>query len=548
MVLKKIHYLFRFYFTVRHLKVRQLFYRVYYRFRKVKFSAVSGIKKNNAFDIAHIYCWKSFEANDFQSFEFMGLKGGLDWHSSCRPKLWLYNLHYLDGLISCTPISLIEKSRLLNRWISSNPPFEGCGWEPYPLSLRIVNIVKWFHDQPSLQDGWLNSLATQTQALSVQVEYHVLANHLFANGKALVFAGSYFEGGQARAWLSQGLKILDAEIKEQFLTDGAHFELSPMYHASLLWDMCDLVNLASHTNIESLRSRIPSWKQIVEHGIVWLRDMQHPDGEIPFFNDSAFKIAPNLQQVEGYATSLGCLPANSNINPDSLHGVCHCESGYGAIYFGADCKALLNFSRIAPAYQPGHAHADTLSFELSLFGQRVFVNSGTSLYEDCPERLRQRGTAAHNTVEIDCENSSEVWAGFRVARRANVILEEFEVELDTVKFSCSHDGYARLHGKNIHFREWSARSNQLKITDRIAGKYCVAKSRLYVHPSAIVTLHGEHVVITMPSGQVIHVLFHGADKVNILESTWHPEFGVAIANKCIVTEFGGGALITTVDW
>ena len=81
--------------------------------------------------------------------------------------------------------------------------------------------------------------------------------------------------------------------------------------------------------------------------------------------------------------------------------------------------ALLDVAPVGPDYLPGHAHADTLSFELSLFGQRVLVNSGTSQYEAGPERSRQRGTAAHNTVIVDGHDSSEVWAGFRVARRAS---------------------------------------------------------------------------------------------------------------------------------
>ena len=40
----------------------------------------------------------------------------------------------------------------------------------------------------------------------------------------------------------------DEEIQEQFLSDGGNFELSPMYHASLIWDLCDLVNLSILSN------------------------------------------------------------------------------------------------------------------------------------------------------------------------------------------------------------------------------------------------------------------------------------------------------------
>ena len=75
---------------------------------------------------------------------------------------------------------------------------------------------------------------------------------------------------------------------------------------------------------------------------------------------------------------------------------------------------------IGPDYIPGHAHADTLSFELSLSGQRIFVNSGISEYGLSEERLRQRQTKAHNTVSVNDLSSSQVWSGFRVAKRASL--------------------------------------------------------------------------------------------------------------------------------
>ena len=41
---------------------------------------------------------------------------------------------------------------------------------------------------------------------------------------------------------------------------------------------------------------------------------------------------------------------------------------------------IFDLAQIGPDYLPSHGHADTLSFELSVYGKRVFVNSGTSMY------------------------------------------------------------------------------------------------------------------------------------------------------------------------
>ncbi|MEB0200013.1 MULTISPECIES: alginate lyase family protein [unclassified Pseudomonas] len=539
--------LLKFYYTVKMLRSKQIFYRIYYRFFKVSPFTSTGFSKRDLFSLSAVPKWNASRYLANGEFNFMGIQGPVEWDNTNLPKIWLYNLHYLDNLASSDE-DVSAAGDLVNSWISGNPPFVGIGWEPYPLSLRIVNLIKWFQRQSTLQARWLDSLAAQTHALSEQVEYHILANHLFVNGKALVIAGCFMEGTQAESWQALGLKILDAEVSEQFLADGAHFELSPMYHASLLWDMCDLVNLALHTPLAPLRSRLVRWQQVVKLGILWLRSIQHPDGGIPFFNDAAFGIAPTLNDLEGYARLIGCLPDDSDSDRSSVSMRCHIESGYAVMDFGDSCKALLNFAQIAPDYQPGHSHADTLSFELSLFGQRIFVNSGTSQYGEDSERKRQRSTAAHNTVEVDGQNSSEVWAGFRVARRARAMLDTFESSADSARISCHHDGYVRLKGKNLHAREWLGKVGELQVTDRLTGVFGQAVARLFVHPEVRVVQNGENLIATLPRGEVVSICIGGASSINLVDSTWHPEFGKSVSNKCIIAGLSSETLTTTISW
>ncbi len=152
-----------------------------------------------------------------------------------------------------------------------------------------------------------------------------------------------------------------------------------MYHASLVWDVCDLLNLARLTGVPELATRVSSWMLVVERGLQWLEAMSHPDMDISFFNDAAFGIAPSLDRLKEYSMILGCEPhSNRKLSAPCVRHLK--ESGYVVIFLDGNGKAILDVGRVGPDYQPGHAHADTLSFELSLFGQRVLVNSGTSQY------------------------------------------------------------------------------------------------------------------------------------------------------------------------
>ena len=138
--------------------------------------------------------------------------------------------------------------------------------------------------------------------MSKNIEWHLLGNHLFSNGKALIFAGLYFDGPAPRDWLTTGLDILSREIREQILPDGGQFELSPMYHSLALEDILDLVNI-SRAFPDRIDEEFASLLvQTAERMLGWLSAMTHADGEIALLNDSAFGIAPAPAQLVRYAS------------------------------------------------------------------------------------------------------------------------------------------------------------------------------------------------------------------------------------------------------
>ena len=166
----------------------------------------------------------------------------LDWHPADKSRLWRYNLHYFDYL-QWDVIAPDVRDALIESWLAQNPP--GCedAWEPYTVSLRIVNWVKYFAGRDDLPATWQQSLFEQAHWLSHNLERHILANHFLKNAKALIFAGAAFDGRHAGEWLSLGKTLFREQIAEQFLPDGGHYERSPMYHSIALEDCLDVLNL-----------------------------------------------------------------------------------------------------------------------------------------------------------------------------------------------------------------------------------------------------------------------------------------------------------------
>ncbi|GAB1458706.1 hypothetical protein MASR2M50_04800 [Thauera sp.] len=501
-----------------------------------------------------------------RSFVFLNEPGGLDeigWDGEQREKLWRYNQHYFDDLNAIDA----EARRawhlaLIEDWIAHNPPGQGNGWEPYPLSLRVVNWVKWALSGGELSPAAVHSLAVQARWLTGRLEIHLLGNHLFANAKALLFAGLFFEGAEADGWRKTALAILAREIPEQFLADGGQFELSTMYHALALEDALDLLDVTAcygggRAAVGGAESdllvggaasdaamgdclRVRGWLAprvgAMRH---WLRVMCHPDGEIALFNDAAIGIAPSVVELEAYFAR--CAP---DAAAPGLKTVEHlADSGYirltasppagapqganraagggaavddGTAVFAAGAAptggidasvgapqganngailpaavALLDVARVGPDYLPGHAHADSLSFELSVFGRRLLVNGGTSCYGMSAERLRQRGTAAHNTVVVDGLDSSEVWGGFRVARRAHPHGLQVREDGQGAVVRCSHDGYRWLPGRPRHTRQWALHAAELVVDDELAGDYREAVAQYRFHPDVAVSIEAD---------------------------------------------------------
>lgn len=537
----------RLFHTIKYLKLIQIFNRIQRRCTSVpKIEVNTEIKKNI---IKKKWSRKEFTSSSFlgnNRFSFLNeVSSFTHWNDESQSKLWLYNLHYFDDLNSEDALSRKDiHLNLMNKWVDENPSGFGNGWEPYPSSLRIVNWIKYFISFGLSIEKLDESLYRQCHYLMYSLEYHLLGNHLFENAKALVFAGCYFDDHRSQEWLKKGLEILDQEIPQQISKDGSNFELSPMYHNIILADMLDLYNMACTYQNVNVLMRIEDWASIITKMLNYSWHMNHPDDQVSLFNDSAVGIAPETSSLIDYAKLLG-IEYQRPYSPRHLSYSYFPDAGYLTVNDG-NFKAILDIAKIGPDYIPGHGHADTLSFEASFYGQRVFVNSGTSVYGLSEERLRQRKTAAHNTIEVDGLDSSEVWSGFRVARRAYPYLRSIDQNDDSLIVSASHDGYMRLKGKVTHNRDWQFTDSQLVINDNLTGHVNTAFAFLHIHPDIDVTLEGRVIYLTLPDSQILTL--ESNSKMLIEDSTWHPEFGKSIPNKKLVFPIENQALTVSVNY
>ena len=542
--------LLRLFNTVKYLRPVQLYSRVWFRlFRPTPdLCEAPGLRTVSGLWVlpvgkpkSLISLWRFRFLNEERECSFPG-----DWNRAGWNKLWLYNLHYFDCLSAggrCEP--LVE---LISRWVDDNPPGSGNGWEPYPSSLRIVNWIKWSLAGNELSGEVLQSLAIQVRYLRKRLEYHLLGNHLFANGKALVFAGLFFVGVEAEAWLEKGLSILGREIPEQVLEDGGHFERSPMYHSIIFEDILDLINL-----FRAFGRDVPElWGAVVGKMGCWLKVMSHPDGDIALFNDAALRIAAKPDKLFDYLERVtGEVVENED-------GCCFALASSGYYVMAPRCgdRLLVDCGEIGPDYLPGHAHCDMLSFELSLAGCRIVVDSGCGVYVDGRERRYNRGNVGHNTVTVDGLNQSEIWGAHRCARRARPVSARLVDNGDCLQFEGSPDGYRRLSGDLMHHREIVWCDDLITVTDVVdgGGRHDVG-GRLHLHPELSFFVEDGRVVVAVNDGCKVVVETLSGLGLQVEKGYYCPEFGKFI--ECSVVTWseqdvqlpftGGFRLLVEID-
>jgi uncharacterized heparinase superfamily protein len=491
---------------------------------------------------------KPVAGDDPGSFRFLNVArsfpgGSVDWTCADMPKLWRYNLHYFDYLHE-PGRSFQQKAQLIDDWIRHNPPGTADAWEPYTASLRIANWAKYFMSLPARaapSSGWLASLWSQCAWLRQNIEYHLLANHLFKNAKALLFAGVFFDDPAASEWLDKGEQILIEQLEEQFLADGGHFERSPMYHAITVEDLLDLIALDQAFPNVMPAALVAALTGTAHRALDFLRDLTLADGEIALFNDAAHGIAAPTWELLVYAARL---PQIHAIRPRTQGALVErAASGYYG-WSGLRDGWLLDCGPVGPDYQPGHAHCDTLSYELVLDGRRIVVDTGVHDYEPGDRRYRSRSTASHNTVMVDGAEQSEIWGVFRVGRRARAIEAELTNRAGVVSFVGAHDGYCGHPGGVIHRRKAEYRpDHSLEVADELTGNGRHGMdNRIHFAPALRICGHGRSLEIHDGSNvPVARLDIAAGPDIHVEAAEQYPEFG-RTERTAVVRLHSAGAL------
>ena len=437
--------------TAIYLRVVQILYQILNRAYKLDFKllVVSSEMCNIRF-VDYIIKRVSLKR---ECLSFLNLSDTFtSWNETKHGMLWAYNLNYMDWLMQ-KDMSFEDGAKWIDKFIRELP-YNKIGLDPYPIALRGINWIKFITlhgtEIPSgKKRQWDDSLYSQYVLLEKKLEYHLLGNHLLEDAYSLYIAAIYFSD---KRFFRKASKLLYRELEEQILKDGAHYEQSPMYHCILLDRLLDCYNLSTQNIRFDKQDELNLFlRKKAIRMLGHLESIIYQDKTIPLLNDSANRIAPIPIQLFEYGKRLGLEWKSVPLG----------ECGYRK-FLNSHFEAIVDIGDIKASYQPGHSHADTFNYELRVKGKPFIVDTGISTYNKTERRQYERSTSAHNTVSIEGKDSSEVWGGFRMGKRAKVRV--WKDSVDMVK--ASHDGFGRA---NSHTRTFELKANVFEITDSVSS-------------------------------------------------------------------------------
>jgi uncharacterized heparinase superfamily protein len=394
-----------------------------------------------------------------------------------RTRLWKTYLHEF----SYAPALAVAQRRepdagyrrrlfeLVESWSEAAPV--GCpgfaldAWNGRAVATRLIHwslagsLLGLGEDDPEGRDLG-RAIGLHGLFLRDNLELDLRGNHLLRDAVGLVFAHEVVGGvPDARSWLEK-------QVREQVLPDGCHIERAPMYHALCLQDLLEVQLL--------LGDDAPGWLcDAVARMAGLLAYLLLGDGDLPLLGDGWLGEVDTDHLLATCRDCVGTLPTPAH---PARHG------GIVALARGA-VRAVMRAGAHGPDYLLGHAHADLLSFDLSVGSQRIVTDTGTGCYEAGPERQQLRSTAAHNTLQVDDQEQIEAWGSFRVGRRGRARVRGQGSDDAWTWVWASHDAFAWLPGRPVHQRLLAVSEQAVLVLDALTGtgRHRVA-SRLHLHP------------------------------------------------------------------
>ncbi|MBX3298137.1 MAG: alginate lyase family protein [Acidobacteria bacterium] len=386
----------------------------------------------------------------------------------------------------------------IESWIADNPYGIGVNWmSSLEVAFRAMSwlwALNFFRDSAHLTDDLFTKILKSLLDHGSHIEkylskYYSPNTHLTGEALGLYYLGtqlSFFK--RAPRWRKTGQSILLTEANRQLLPDGVYFEQSTWYANYTISFYQHFLVLRERFGDAAFDKRNVVLDERLNASLTFLMSVIRPDGSLPLIGDddggrllpvsagrpddvrgtlavgasmsyrTDLKFAAGGRRAEAFwllgAEGLADLDRLALVEP--LSGSKRFEHGGYAImrngWTPTDDQIIVDAGPHG-ALGGAHAHADTLSIDMSIGGRRLFVDPGTYGYHESKEwRDLFRSTSGHNTLIVDDRSSSVPSGKFRWASQTDGRIDRWITTERFDHFAGSHDGFGEDGKAGTHRR------------------------------------------------------------------------------------------------
>ena len=423
-----------------------------------------------------------------------------------------WELSRLQWLLPTGQAYIIEKKEeyalqarvIIEDWINGNPICLGPNWHcPMDVALRAISIC-WLFNAFYESNSWNDQIFYDK--LIVQLYLHAIfilknlewsdvnGNHLVTNLTGLIIISILLGNrGEAATWGENAWQILVDELPKQVPNDGVCREASIPYHR-LVSELFLLPALARDAAGLSVDPTI--WTRLKEMGN-FVTTYTLPCGHVPVWGDAddgrALPLGTQALNDHRYLaeTLLFCkkrlakplydetlwwLGPGHNIKYNTRAASSSIFTNAGVFIFrNSEDYIFIDAGPVGMAGRGGHGHNDCLSFETTLRGVRLVIDTGSYVYTpDWKSRNQFRSTKAHNTPLVDhCEINRfprPDWLWYAEDNAKPTILD-YAISEGSDWLIASHSGYNRLLSPVTPFRLFilDKKTHSLLISDKFCS-------------------------------------------------------------------------------
>ena len=402
----------------------------------------------------------------------------------------------------------------VDSFLSGNPVYRGVNWNcTMDVAIRASQLLVsegYLRSEgtPSFWGRFVTSLLDHARFIRENLEDGpVRGNHYLSDLAGLYLCGlGLSELAEAASWREFSRLTLEREMARQVHADGFDFEASTSYHAFATEMFLFPALLGAGKRDPFPESYLRRLEKMLEAVAALIR----PDGTLPQIGDNddgrflifsqyhrprrdwrpLLALGAFLYRREGWLFHSGDAwvegvwalgepfiqwagSLRAPLSPPLFGSQAFPQAGIYQLSAGS-IQMVVDSGGVGQGDNGGHAHNDTLAFELHAFGREVLPDRGTGTYTPSLSlRNRFRSSLAHNSIEVDGEEINPFPdEAFRLIPADSPRVLRWRTGRDYTYLSAEHGGYRRLASPLVHRRRFllNHREGTFALEDRLDGK------------------------------------------------------------------------------